>query len=352
MGRISGRSSQTTSAHHMAMVNNSATTCARNESCVNEPTTCEYGTSRNNTAVSASGIRGSALRYEPPRDEKHEPGLERHRHGDNGIDRVQPVGPGPRPGERREHLTARRVVDHLAEVGLDLWLVDQAPVPLDVVDEEQMMGNVDTGAERKQGRPRQPQQPRQYRCDDDDQRHDLAARPNRLPATARPPSPQPRQPRAAESRAVTWRRRSVRAGTRGRSAPRAERERRRPRPPRRPGQAGTRSSRLGSRRHRHRPESGALLSTVFHDYGDDWAAEAPEPQDAKRENAGGIRPASNAATLMHPLSIRHRESWLVVDGPWLIAWTTLDHDRGGLPADQRCAQAAVWYGRCPAAEPA
>src|SRR5262245_45409592 len=56
IARIDGRSFQATSASQDQTANDSATTWAKNESCVNEPTTCADGTKRKSTAVSASGV--------------------------------------------------------------------------------------------------------------------------------------------------------------------------------------------------------------------------------------------------------------------------------------------------------
>ena len=66
------------------------------------------------------------------------------------MDGVKPVGAGQPAGDRREQMHAGRVMNHLAEVGLDPRIVHEPPVPLDVIDELQMMRKVRAAAQRKE----------------------------------------------------------------------------------------------------------------------------------------------------------------------------------------------------------
>ena len=58
-GGRSGASSHTTSAHQAATAKSSATTCAKNRSCVNEPSTYACGANMSGTEVRAAGSRGA-----------------------------------------------------------------------------------------------------------------------------------------------------------------------------------------------------------------------------------------------------------------------------------------------------
>ena len=65
------------------------------------------------------------------------------------MQRVQAGRAGPRAGERGQRVAARRVVDHLAEIVLDAWPVHQAPVLLQILNQEKVMCQIRPGAERQ-----------------------------------------------------------------------------------------------------------------------------------------------------------------------------------------------------------
>ena len=74
-------------------------------------------------------------------------------------------------------MAAGRVVEELAEVPFDGGIVWQAPVPIDERDEEQMMRQVGSMAERQEVGPRDPQQPHQHSADDRDEGRGLGRTP-------------------------------------------------------------------------------------------------------------------------------------------------------------------------------
>ena len=82
---------------------------------------------------------------------------------------MQTVRVRPRAGQGGEQMTAGRVVHHLPQVGAELWVVRQAPMLLDVADEQQMMRQVRSGPGRQQVAPREPQEPPENGDDDGDE---------------------------------------------------------------------------------------------------------------------------------------------------------------------------------------
>ena len=94
-------------------------------------------------------------------------GFDGDRQRDQGIHGLQSAGPRPGAGEHGQDVKARRVIDHVAEVRPQRGILDEAPAALDVVDEQQVMREIRSAADRQQLRPRQPQQPRRDRNDRD-----------------------------------------------------------------------------------------------------------------------------------------------------------------------------------------
>ena len=69
----------------------------------------------------------------------------------SGCMACRPSLPTPRAGQRREQMAARRVVDHVAdETARRTASLGQAPMPVDVIDELEMMCEVAAAADGKE----------------------------------------------------------------------------------------------------------------------------------------------------------------------------------------------------------
>ena len=60
------------------------------------------------------------------------------------MEGMQRVAAGPGARERGQEMRARRVVDHLAEIGADHGVVDEPPMAFDVREQREMVGEVRT----------------------------------------------------------------------------------------------------------------------------------------------------------------------------------------------------------------
>ena len=75
--------------------------------------------------------------------------------------------------EGREQVTARRVVDHVADEQRVGGTVRKTPVPFDEIDELQMMREVTAAADRQELGPGKPDERRQDTEDDDGKREQV-----------------------------------------------------------------------------------------------------------------------------------------------------------------------------------
>ena len=87
-----------------------------------------------------------------------------------------------RAGDHREQVEPWRVVGHLAEVFDGARVVRQLAVPLDVVDQDQVMGQVRSAAERQERRPCEPEQRRQRRAANEQEGECLVETPTKVAA--------------------------------------------------------------------------------------------------------------------------------------------------------------------------
>ena len=104
---------------------------------------------------------------EPQQDQKEESSLQRDRDGNDRVDGVQAVCACDGSGNDRQEVQAGSIVGHLAEILDGAGIMRQLAVALDVVDEQEMMREIRTAAERQQRRPRQPQQVAEHGGDDE-----------------------------------------------------------------------------------------------------------------------------------------------------------------------------------------
>ncbi len=71
---------------------------------------------------------------------------------------MEAVAPEPCASQSRQQVTARRVVDHVADEERVGSTVGEAPLPLDEIDQLKMMREVASATDGKQFRPGEPEE--------------------------------------------------------------------------------------------------------------------------------------------------------------------------------------------------